>query len=276
MSVDSRLLATGGRSGRLAIRNLRDSTILGGFQAHTGEIIGLEFLGDGALVWAGREGGLKKWTFDGSLVWERKLPGRLSAMGLNGRSKRIITGDEDGEIRLWDVDSGELVGRWRAHDSRIRAVTHAGGVSLLASSDSSFTVKLWESSRGELLWESRIPSDSRDLVFFSDQQWLYGGGWFDLFRWNVASGELQVPDTDHHGIINNLALIDSSGALASVSRQTDSAVLIIDPRSGRTLHNLGSRELCGNRIAVSPDGNYLISNSDDYSISVWKLDTARH
>ena len=132
-------------------------------------------------------------------------------------------------------------------------------------------MKLWDSANGALLWESRIPTDSRDLVFSADGQWLYGGGWFDLFRWNVASGELQVIDTDHHGIINNLAFIGSTGALASVSRQTDSAVLIIDPKSGRTLKNFGSHGLCGQRITVSPDEKYLISNSDDYSISVWEL-----
>ena len=150
-------------------------------------------------------------------------------------------------------------------------MVYTGDAALLASSDTDRTVKLWDSANGELLWESRIPTDSRDLVFSADAQWLYGGGWFDLFRWNVATGELRVIDTDHHGIINNLAFIGSTGVLASVSRQTDSAVLIIDPKSGRTLKNFGSHSLCGERITVSPDEKYLISNSDDYSISVWEL-----
>ncbi|MEN8761210.1 MAG: hypothetical protein ABF290_02165, partial [Thiogranum sp.] len=205
------------------------------------------------------------------LLWERRLPTGLSAMALNKLSSRMVTGSKDGEIILWDVNIGEIVDRWPAHDGRIRAVVYTGDAALLASSDTDRTVKLWDSANGELLWQSGIPTDSRDLVFSADGQWLYGGGWFDLFRWNVASGELQVIDTDHHGIINNLALIGSTGVLASVSRQTDSAVLIIDPKSGRTLKNFGSHGLCGERITVSPDEKYLISNSDDYSISVWEL-----
>jgi WD40 repeat protein len=271
VSADSRMLATGGWSGRVVIRNLQDSRKLGGFQAHTGEIIGLEFLRNGTLLSGGREGSVKKWTLDGRLLWERKLPTGLSAMALNNLSSRMVTGSKDGEIILWDVNIGEIVDRWTAHDGRIRAVVYTGDAALLASSDTDRTVKLWDSANGELLWESRIPTDSRDLVFSADGQWLYGGGWFDLFRWNVASGELQVIDTDHHGIINNLAFIGSTGVLASVSRQTDSAVLIIDPKSGRTLKNFGSHGLCGERITVSPDEKYLISNSDDYSISVWEL-----
>lgn len=271
VSADSRMLATGGWSGRVVIRNLQDSSKLGGFQAHTGEIIGLEFLRDGTLLSGGREGSVKKWTLDGRLLWERKLPTGLSAMALNKLSSRMVTGSKDGEMILWDVNIGEIVDRWPAHDGRIRAVVYTGDAALLASSDTDRTVKLWDSANGELLWESRIPTDSRDLVFSADGQWLYGGGWFDLFRWNVVSGELQVIDTGHHGIINNLAFIGSTGVLASVSRQTDSAVLIIDPKSGRTLKNFGSHGLCGERITVSPDEKYLISNSDDYSISVWEL-----
>lgn len=271
VSADSRMLATGGWSGRVVIRNLQDSSKLGGFQAHTGEIIGLEFLRDGTLLSGGREGSVKKWTLDGRLLWERKLPTGLSAMALNKLSSRMVTGSKDGEMILWDVNIGEIVDRWPAHDGRIRAVVYTGDAALLASSDTDRTVKLWDSANGELLWQSRIPTDSRDLVFSADGQWLYGGGWFDLFRWNVVSGELQVIDTGHHGIINNLAFIGSTGVLASVSRQTDSAVLIIDPKSGRTLKNFGSHGLCGERITVSPDEKYLISNSDDYSISVWEL-----
>ncbi len=274
VSTDSRLLATGGWSGRVAIRNLQDSSKIGGFQAHTGDIIGLEFLRDGALLSGGREGSVKKWTLDGRLLWERKLPTGLSAMALNHDSGRMATASRDGEIILWDVDIGEIVGRWPAHNSRIRAVVFTGDATLLASSDTDRTVKLWDAASGELLWQSHVPTDSRDLVFSGDGRWLYGGGWFDLFSWRVASGELQVIDTDHHGIINKLAFIGSSGALASVSRQTDSAVLIIDPKSGRTLKNFGYHDLCGGRIAVSPDEKYLISNSDDYSISVWALDSA--
>ena len=274
VSADSRMLATGGWSGRVVIRNLQDSRKLGGFQAHTGEIIGLEFLRNGTLLSGGREGSVKKWTLDGRLLWERKLPTGLSAMALNNLSSRMVTGSKDGEIILWDVNIGEIVDRWTAHDGRIRAVVYTGDAALLASSDTDRTVKLWDSANGELLWESRIPTDSRDLVFSADAQWLYGGGWFDLFRWNVATGELRVIDTDHHGIINNLAFIGSTGVLASVSRQTDSAVLIIDPKSGRTLKNFGSHGLCGERITVSPDEKYLISNSDDYSISVWELGLA--
>ena len=271
VSADSRRLATGGWSGKVAVRNLRNASRLVSFQAHADEVIGLAFLNDRALLSVGREGSVKKWTLNGSLVWERRLPGRMSAMNLDGRSGRLVTASEDGEISLWDVATGKVVKRWRAHDRRIRAVVHAGHAALLASSDTDRTVKLWDTSNGELLWESTTPSDSRDLQFSADGQWLYGGGWFDLFTWKVASGELQVIDTDHRGIINNLAVLGSSGALASVSRQTDSAVLIIDPQSGRTLQNFGSHALCGNRITVSPDENYLISNSDDYSVSVWRL-----
>ena len=271
VSADSRRLASGGWSGHVAIRNLEDSSILGGFRAHRGEIMGLAFSSEGALVSAGREGSVKKWSDGGRLLWEYSMDGLLAAMTMNASSNRIAVARENGDIEILDAANGQLLHRWSAHDNWIGALAFTPDARLLASSDTDRSVKLWDAASGELLWQSSVPTDSRDLVFSDDGKWLYGGGWFDIFRWDVASGESRIIDTEHHGIINGLAFIPGSGMLASVSRETDSSILIIDPVSGETRKRLGTHDLCGGRVAVSPDEKYLISNSADYSISVWEI-----
>lgn len=272
VSPDSRLLAVGGRSGRITIRNLITSEQVITFPTDGGEVIGLAFVDDHKLVSAGWGGGVSQWTIGGEQLWRGEIKAGISSMSLSQSLNRMATGSLDGEITLWDLDSGAVVDRWQAHKGRIRALAYAIGAPFLASSDTHRAVKLWDSRNGEPLWQSHSPTDSRDLEFSSDGQWLYGGGWFDLYRWSLPTGELTIIKTEHNGIINGLKFLAKSGVMASVGRQTDSAVLIIDPASGQTLKNLGSHGLCGVNVSVSPDEKYLISNSDDYSISVWKID----
>jgi WD40 repeat protein len=80
---------------------------------------------------------------------------------------------------------------------------------------------------------------------------------------------LDVLDTEHEGIIQHIRFLQAPGQLASISRQTDSSILILDPASGATREFIGRHELCGDYVEVSPDGRYLVTTADDASIRIW-------
>ncbi|KHF25060.1 hypothetical protein JV46_05020 [Solemya velum gill symbiont] len=60
--------------------------------------------------------------------------------------------------------------------------------------------------------------------------------------------------------------------LATISRQTDSAVLFLNPDSGQAMRRFQKHDLCGGALAVSPDGRYLSTTSDDASVRFYNLD----
>ena len=115
------------------------------------------------------------------------------------------------------------------------------------------------------------PSYQRALVFEPGSDDLLGSGWFKLYRWAADGMAPQPIATDHRGIINDLQFSRDGSYLATISRQTDSAVLLLDPRSGRTLHAFRKHALCGQRVAVAPDGQLLLSTSDDASVRFYRL-----
>ncbi len=115
------------------------------------------------------------------------------------------------------------------------------------------------------------PTAARDLVFTPDGRHLLGGGWFKLFRWNLASGTLQVLPTDHKGIIAALDLSADGRTLASISRQLDSAVIFLDPETGATRKRFQKHELCGENISLSRNGRWLATTADDGSVRIWDL-----
>jgi WD40 repeat protein len=117
----------------------------------------------------------------------------------------------------------------------------------------------------------RPPTDAWSLAFSPDGRWLYGGGWFRLFRWNPGDGAFVSLPTEHHGIIKSIQFVAGGGELATISRQTDSAVLFLDPVTGAVTRRFQQHELCGASIAVSPRGRYLATTSDDASVRIWVL-----
>lgn len=126
---------------------------------------------------------------------------------------------------------------------------------------------------GDGMVELPSPSTySRSLVYTPDGRSLIGSGWFRLFRWDLETRRLQEIATEHNGIINSLALGGEGRRLASISRQTDSAVYFLDPHTGEVIERFQPHELCGGFVARSPDGRYLATTSDDASVRIWDLE----
>jgi WD40 repeat protein len=119
------------------------------------------------------------------------------------------------------------------------------------------------------------PTDARSLTFSPRGDRLYGGGWFRLFRWELASGGLDVISTDHWGVISSMQFVPGGTAIATISRVNDSAVLFLDPESGETLRDLRRHPVCGTKVALSPDGRYLANTGDDGVVRLFDLENPR-
>src|SRR5215813_13791842 len=66
-------------------------------------------------------------------------------------SRMIATGSDDSNIRLWDIESGELVRTLEGHQNAVWSVAWSGDGQWLASGASDRTVRVWEASSGQLV-----------------------------------------------------------------------------------------------------------------------------
>jgi WD40 repeat protein len=131
-------------------------------------------------------------------------------------------------------------------------------------------VAIW-STLDEVRYLEEPPADAFTLAFSPDGQWLSGGTWFRLYRWNLDDGALTTLATEHHGIIKSVQYTGNGASLATISRQTDSSVYFLDPASGEVTRRFQRHDLCGADVSVSPDGRYLATTSDDASVRIWVL-----
>ncbi len=271
-SHSGELLASGGWEGTVRLWQLPAGHEVRHWLAHSDSVNGIAFLeADREIVTAGYDGLLARRAVNGQLLQQIKTPAAITHMAADSAADRLLTGHADGTVRLWRATDFSLLQEQQLHQGAVKAVAIAPGATRYASSSSDGSVVLWTDS-GSLRQLDTPPADAWTLVFSPDGQTLSGGSWFLLYRWNLDDGVLTTMTTEHHGIIKSIQYIDDGSELATISRQTDSAVYFLDAESGKVKRRFQRHDLCGADIAVSADGRYLATTSDDASVRFWLLE----
>ncbi|HSS64682.1 MAG TPA: hypothetical protein VLS27_09620 [Gammaproteobacteria bacterium] len=267
----SSLLASGGWDGEVALWRPGDAAPLLRFDAHQSPVQGIAFVREG-LVTAGSDGLLRVWSRSGAPIAEQNTGTPIDRMIAS--DDRVVTAHHDGSLRFWRLPGLVAEGRVALHHGPVAALAGHAPSGRVASGGYDGRVFLLDDNAPARELDAP-PTDARSLTFAPAGDRLYGGGWFRMFRWDLSSGRLEVTRTAHWGIIASMQFTPGGNAIASISRVNDSAVLFLDPESGRTLRDLRRHPVCGTTLALSPDGRYLANTGDDGLIRIFDLENPR-
>jgi WD40 repeat protein len=267
----SNQLASGGWSGKVKVWNLPKGETFKEWQAHRESVAGIAYgRDDKYVVSAGYEGELAVWSPAGKRIKRWQTGSAITAFVMTPDKNEVLTGHKDGWVRHWRVRDHALLGQKKIRKDEIRSLSVSPDGSEIAIGDDSARLSVWQPEKDLLKHFERAPTYSRALAFSPDGNSIYGSGWFNVYRWNLKDGKMDVLSTDHLGIINSISFTPS-GKLATISRQTDSSVLILDPKSGHTVESFEKHKLCGGKVAVSSNGCFMATNSDDATVRLWAL-----
>lgn len=154
---------------------------------------------------------------------------RITCIAFRPEQRTFFTGDEEGHLREWDCETGEMLRWWKGHLKEITSLHVAPDGRHLASGALDGLVKVWQTDdyaeKHSLQWRQDVIScvrwsaDSRQLA-------VSVGGWSDsvhpeLIVWNLADGvETQ-----------RMELEQSAGAIAWLN---DQHLLMTAAWDGRT------------------------------------------
>jgi WD40 repeat protein len=248
-----------------------NARILTEWKAHEGSVYGIYFFSnDQRLLSGGYDGDLVHWDVTGRELKRLSTPNTIFHLVADESKNLIVTGHGDGRVRLWELGSLAPIEEKHLHNSSVRAVAFHPETNLVASSGSDGKVFVF-SPKSPARQLAEANGDAHDLAFSPDGRYLTGGGWFRLFQWGLAANTVRTLPTEHWGLIRSVQYSRDGKQLATISRQTDSAVYFLDPDDGHVIERFQKHDLCGFAIRLSPNGRFLATTGDDASVRFWDL-----
>jgi WD40 repeat protein len=219
-------------------------------------------------------------------VWEiatgkrlHELPGHGTLAVAFAPDGVLVSGDNDGKLRFWDVVKGKELRQWRAHEGRVRAIAFTGDGKTLASAASDQRLRFWDAGSGrEIDPPFGHTGPAQALAWSPDGRTLVSGGKDNTIRfWDWLAGrELRrCENIGTHWGVRQLAYAADGKTLVSMDQTTWTAIFRRWSADGKELLQFGEKAQHVSRFRLMPDGETLAGACWDGAIRIWQLDTGK-
>ncbi|MGE5027672.1 MAG: WD40 repeat domain-containing protein [Betaproteobacteria bacterium] len=264
---DGREFISGGFQGELRVWDAATLHPLAEDLGHRSAVRAILPLASGDFVSGGDDGRLILWH-------ENRIKAQVQGTKVTALTLFrgwVVSGHQDRQLRVWSTDRLQPVRDIPLPGNVVALSVH--GNQLAVGLDHAILLLDADFGTRRTINATHTP---HDLQFSPDGRTLAAGNWFRLAVWDVASGTERTIPTEHNGLLTSISFSPNGRYLATLGRQTDSAVRIVDTKDFRVVQRYQAHALCGSIIRFSPDGHTLASGSDDESVRLYDLDRARY
>lgn len=221
---DAAFLVVGLFGGAVTVWSLSSSTCLIAWpQAHfdTVNSLALSPANPGLLVSASDDATVRLWVLDvQQSIFTLVHPQEVYGCAFSGNGQLLATTCKDGQVRLWQVESGQLVHSFQGHTMQVLSCQFALNSSILLSSSADATLRLWnvdtKEEAGVLV--GHTGSVHGISVSLADQHLALSASSDKTVRlWNLASKECVATFTGHTDSVNDCAFSKDGKFLVSAS-----------------------------------------------------------
>lgn len=146
-----------------------------------------------------------------------RIPNRISAIALARDGRSLVTADDVGDIRIWDLNSGRLKNTFET-GQEITALAIDPSGQLLAAARADYSIGLWDLTTGPLRVELRQHQDIVNALAFSPDGKTIASGGDDrtAILWEVATARVKRMK-GHDLTVTSLAFSPDGLLLASAT-----------------------------------------------------------
>jgi WD40 repeat protein len=199
----------------------------------------------------------------------------VGAVAVSPDSHHALSGCGDGQVRLWDLRTGQLLRTFTGHEGAVSAVAASPDGRRALSGSYDRTLRLRDRATGQLL---HVLAGHEDMVFSlaispDGRQAVSGSRDRTLRFWDLQTGESLRTLAGHEDGIGAVAIAPDARRALSGSR--DRTLRLWDLRTGRLLRTLAGHDGMVFSVAIGPDGRQALSGSDDRTVRLWDLQSGQ-
>jgi WD40 repeat protein/beta-lactamase regulating signal transducer with metallopeptidase domain len=224
---------------------------------------------------------------------------QVNAVAVSSDGKLVAGGGMDRSVRIWKLDTGELLHQLRGSERIIRTVAFQPKGPLLASAGDEPVVRVWDVQAGAQVKTLRGLSPTVTSIRFSPDGKLLAGCSFrqkgpkqwqgEVVVWDVESGQaVRIVESQDNGYYRGVAFSPDGSLLAAAFDSTGSShssgVKLWDSKTWELKQTL-LRDRGGSvSVAFSPDGRHVASGGGYVEVSdgrmatgevkIWEIDSA--
>ena len=195
--------------------------------------------------------------------------------------KSLATGAEDATIRLWNPDTGLLLGILLPYNAledtpeAVLAIAHSPNGRYVVTTHEDTSVRLREAATGKFLTALKDHEDVVSTVAFSPDSRTLATGSYDqtIKLWNVETAKLVRTLKGHSNWVFSVAFSPDGKTLASGGY--DKSIRLWNVADGNPKGVLEGHTAAVRSLAFSPDGKHLVSGGSDRTVRVWDLKTQK-
>lgn len=223
------LLVVGFANGVFGLYSLPDVSALHTLSISSEKITSVSVSSDGAWLAFGCAGLgqllVWEWASESYILKQQGHFHDMNTLSYSPDGQLVVTGGDDGKIKLWNVSSGFCIATLSEHTAPITAIEFAKKGKVLFSASMDGTVRAWDlvRYRNFRTLTSPRPVQFGCLAIEASGEIVCagsggGGDSFDIYMWSVQSGKLLDILSGHSGPVSSLAFSPTgSGTLASTS-----------------------------------------------------------
>ncbi|XP_029169932.1 periodic tryptophan protein 2 homolog [Nylanderia fulva] len=280
---DTRIMVVGFNIGSFYLYEMPHANLIHSLSISRQRIssIALNSTGDWIAIGCAHAGQLLVWEWQ-SETYAMKQQGHrtnMNCLAYSPDGQYIITGGDDGKVKLWNTLTGFCTLTFHEHASSISGVLFSHNRKFVASASLDGTVRAYDLARYRNFrtLTSPRPVQFSCLAIDRSDEFIAAGGqdFFDVYLWSMKLGTLLEILSGHEGPVASLAFNPNPASTELVSASWDKTVKIwnaIENGSAHETIRLIADALC---VTYKPNGEEIAVATLDGQITFFECKTAR-